>query len=146
MASIGIAGPGSKVKVEYTGKLTDGNVFDSSVGRQPLAFTVGAEQMIRGFDKAVKGMKVGECKTVTIPAEEAYGPRREDMVITAKRDQLPPSMDPKIGDRLGMGQPNGVTLPVTVTAVTATTFTVDANHFLAGKDLVFEIKLVEIGK
>jgi peptidylprolyl isomerase len=146
MSPIEVAKAGSKVKVEYTGKLTNGNIFDSSVGRQPLAFTVGAGQMICGFDKAVNGMKVGETKTVTIRAEDAYGPRREDMVITAKKEQLPPGMDPKIGDRLGMGQPDGATMPVTVTAVTATTFTVDANHFLAGKDLVFEIKLVEIEK
>jgi peptidylprolyl isomerase len=144
MSLIEVAKQGSKVKVDYTGKLTDGKIFDSSAGRQPLVFTVGAGQMICGFDKAVNGMKVGESKIVTIPADEAYGPRRENMVITAKKDQLPPGMNPKVGDRLGMGQPDGAPIPVTVTAVTEATFTVDANHSLAGKDLIFEIKLLGI--
>jgi peptidylprolyl isomerase len=146
MTDNGVVKSGDKVKVDYTGKLTNGDVFDSSKGREPLAFTVGAGQMIQGFDKAVLGMKVSQTKTVTIPAAEAYGPRRDEMVIKVDKSQLPAGMNPKVGDQLGMRHSNGSKMPVTVTSVTDTTMTVDANHFLAGKDLIFEITLVEIEK
>lgn len=136
---------GDSVKVDYTGSLTDGSVFDSSIGRTPLGFTVGAGQMIAGFDKAVLGMKVGQTKKVTIPSAEAYGPKNEGMIAVFDKKELPAGMNPKVGDQLQMRSQSG-NLMVTVTAVTDTNFTVDANHELAGKDLVFEITLVELTK
>jgi len=140
----GRAEKGNIVQVEYTGKLTDGSVFDTSVGRQPLEFTIGAGQMIAGFDKAVLGMKTGESKTVTIPTAEAYGQHRDDLVIVIPRSQLPESLNPAVGQQLPMTRNDGMPVTVTVTAVTDTSITVDANHKLAGKDLIFEIKLISI--
>jgi peptidylprolyl isomerase len=137
---------GDTVKVEYTGKLTDGSVFDSSLGREPLGFTLGKGQMIQGFEKAVFGMKVGQSKTVTIPSAEAYGPYYDDRVLVVNKNQIPQGMSPRVDDKLLLSQPNGQEVQVTVTAVTESTITLDANHFLASKDLVFEIKLLEIVK
>jgi peptidylprolyl isomerase len=136
---------GDSVKVDYTGTLSDGTVFDSSIGKSPLGFTVGAGQMIAGFDKAVVGMKVGQTKKVTIPADEAYGQRNEAMTAVVPKTELPSGMNPKVGDKLQMQTSSG-TLVVTVTAVTDTTITIDGNHELAGKDLTFEITLVELTK
>jgi len=135
---------GDTVKVDYTGTLSDGTVFDSSADREPLEFTVGAGTMIEGFDRAVLGMKPGDSKTVDIPADEAYGQYRDDLVFEVDRGELPPDMDPQVGDRLVMTQSNGQQIPVTVTAVDESTVTMDANHQLAGEDLTFEIELVEI--
>jgi len=135
---------GDVVQVDYTGKLADGTVFDSSIGREPLEFTLGAGQMIPGFEKAVFGMKVGEKKTVTIPAGEAYGPYRDDLVAEISREKLPSDVTPQIGQQLVMRQPDGREITVTITKVSDETITVDANHFLAGKDLTFEIELVKI--
>ena len=135
---------GSVVQVEYTGKLTDGTVFDSSVGKQPLEFTAGAGQMIPGFDNAVLGMKVGESKTVTIPAADAYGPSRADLITVIPRTQLPPDLTPEVGQQLQAIRQDGSTATYPITAVTNTTVTLDTNHPLAGKDLVFEIKLISI--
>ena len=133
-----------KVKVHYTGKLTTGEVFDSSEGRDPLEFTVGGGQMIKGFDEAVNGMVLNEKKTVTIPSDEAYGARREDLIQEVPRDQLPAEMNPEVGQQLMATNDLGHQTPVSVTAVNEASITVDANHMLAGKDLVFEIELVEI--
>jgi peptidylprolyl isomerase len=135
---------GDRVKVHYKGTLKDGSVFDSSEGREPLAFTMGEGSMIRGFENAVYDMELGQTKTVTIPADEAYGPRREDMMLEVKKEQLPPGMDPKIGDQLQMQSRDGGTTIVTIVKVSPGTVTLDANHPMAGKDLTFEIKLVEI--
>ncbi|MFC2010036.1 peptidylprolyl isomerase [Chloroflexota bacterium] len=135
---------GDTVKVHYTGTLDDGTQFDSSVGGDPLEFTLGGQQMILGFEQAVLGMKVGESKTVTIPAADAYGAYRDDLLIEVSREQLPEGMNPAVGDQLQMTQSNGVKMIVPVTGVTETTVTVDANHSLAGKDLTFEVELVEI--
>ena len=132
------------VKVHYTGKLTTGEVFDSSAGRDPLAFTVGAGQMIAGFDAAVDGMEVNEKKTVTIPADEAYGQRNEAMIQKIGRDQLPPDLKPEVGQKLMASGGNGQQMPVTVVESTEESITIDANHELAGKDLVFEIELVSV--
>jgi FKBP-type peptidyl-prolyl cis-trans isomerase 2 len=132
------------VKVHYTGKLTDGEIFDSSAGRDPLQFTVGAGQMIKGFDAAVNGMELNEKKTVTIPAAEAYGDRREEMIQQVPRTQLPEGMDPQIGQSLMAQGQGGQPMELVVVETDAETITVDANHRLAGKDLVFEIELVEI--
>ena len=139
-----MASDGNTVKVHYTGTLEDGTTFDTSVGREPLEFTLGAGKMIPGFEKAVYGLAIGESKTVTILAEEAYGPYRTDLVTVVEREQLPTSLEPEVGQQLQAQQTDGSTAMVIVTDVSETTITIDANHFLAGKDLTFEIKLVEI--
>ena len=133
-----------KVKVHYTGKLTSGEVFDSSEGRAPLEFTVGGGQMIKGFDEAVNGMEIKEQKTVTIPADQAYGAHRDELIQEIPRDQLPADMQPEIGQKLVATNDLGHQTQVSVTGVTDSAITIDANHELAGKDLVFEIELVEI--
>lgn len=136
---------GDEVQVHYTGKLEDGSVFDSSAKREPLGFTVGAGQMIQGFDAAVDGMAVGDKKTVTIPAAEAYGEKREDMLIDVPIDQVPADIKPEIGMQLTLQGGNGQPMPVIVTNVDEQKITLDANHQLAGKDLIFDIELVKIG-
>ena len=135
---------GDTVRVHYTGTLQDGTVFDSSVGSEPLGFTIGQGQLIPGFEQAVLGMQVGESRTVTIPVDQAYGPRRDDMVLVVERNQLPEDMEPQVGMELQMNRGDGGVVAVTVTEVSETTITVDANHPLAGQDLIFEIELVEI--
>ena len=139
-----MAKDGDTVQVHYKGTLGDGTVFDTSRGRQPLEFTLGAGNVIVGFDKAVNGMRVGEIKTVTIPAEEAYGPRRDEMVMTVARDELPENMDPIVGQQLQVTQPGGGTAIVVVTGVSEDSITVDGNPPMAGKDLTFEIELMGI--
>jgi peptidylprolyl isomerase len=141
---MGQAEKGNTVRVHYTGKLDDGMVFDSSVGGYPLEFTVGSGHVIKGFDEAVTGMPIGESKTVKIPSAEAYGPYREDMVIIVKRNQLPSNIELKEGLHLQMTQPNGMILNAMVTELSEDSVTLDANHPLSGKDLNFEIELVEI--
>jgi len=135
---------GDIVEVDYTGTLENGTVFDTSEGREPLEFTLGQGQMIPGFEQAVLGMKVGESKTVTIPADEAYGPYREDMVQVINREELTNIPNPEVGQQLQGVQPGGGISVCTVINVTDTTITVDFNHFLAGKDLTFEIELMSI--
>jgi peptidylprolyl isomerase len=130
------------VKVHYTGRFDDGTVFDSSEGGDPLEFKVADGQMIPGFDAAVEGMNTGETKSVTIPAADAYGERSEDMVIEVERTQLPPDMNPEVGEQLMMQQPGGSPFQVLVVGTTDTTITFDANHPLAGQDLTFDITLV----
>ena len=132
------------VKVHYTGKLEDGTVFDSSVDREPIQFTIGAGQVIAGFEKAVSGMAPGESKTTTLAPEEAYGPRREEMVSTVDRSQLPDDIELRQGQQLAVKQQDGRQFTVTVTELTDATVTVDANHALAGKRLTFDLELVEI--
>lgn len=134
-----------KVKVHYTGKLEDGAVFDSSKGREPLEFTLGENQVIPGFDQGVIGMAIGDSKTLTIPPEDAYGPIREDMIVEVKKDQIPKDVDASVGQKLQAQQPNGQPIPVTIIGVSDDTVTIDANHPLAGKTLVFDVELVEIG-
>lgn len=135
---------GDKVKVHYTGKLDDGTVFDSSAGRDPLEFTLGAGQVIHGFDKGVTGMDVGESKSVNIPSDEAYGPRHEGMMIDVPRSEFPPEINPAVGDHLQMRQQSGQLVNVVVSNVSDETVTLDANHPLAGKDLTFDIELVDV--
>lgn len=135
---------GDTVKVHYTGKLEDGTVFDTSRTRHPLQFKLGNGQVIEGFEQAVTGMNVGEFKTTTIPVERAYGPRKDDMVVTVKRDQLPSDVKPNVGQRLEITQENNQNMLVTVTDITDSTITLDANHPLAGKSLIFELELVGI--
>lgn len=139
-----VAKKGNRVKVHYTGKLHDGTIFDSSIEREPLEFVVGDGNMIKGFDKAVEGMQKGETVTANIPSSEAYGERRADMMVDVPIDQVPENINPTVGQQLSIQQANGQAMPVVVTAVSDDKITLDANHPLAGKDLTFEINLVEI--
>ena len=136
---------GDTVKVHYTGKFDDGTVFDSSTGRDPLEFTIDQGQVIPGFEEAVVGMNLGESKIVTIPSDQAYGPRREEMVVQVEKNQLPEDVKPEVGDRLQLVQADGQAFIVEVTDIDDSNVTLDANHPLAGKDLVFEVELVEVG-
>lgn len=136
---------GDTVKIHYTGKLQDGTVFDSSEGKEPLEFTLGSGQVIPGFDEAVNKMSKGESKTVTIPSAKAYGSRNEELVITAPLDQVPPDLNPEVGQNLQLGGPNGELVLVKVVEINDKHITLDANPPLAGKDLIFDIELVEIG-
>ena len=134
---------GDTVRIHYTGTLSDGTVFDSSSGRDPLEFTLGAGQVIPGVDTAVSGMEVGASRKVTIPADEAYGPRRDDMILAIPRDQVPPHINPEVGEQLQVGQGQEQFL-VTVARVDEREVVLDGNHPLAGEDLTFELELVEI--
>jgi peptidylprolyl isomerase len=135
---------GDMVKVHYTGKLTDGTTFDTSLERDPLEFTLGEGELIAGFEQAVLGMAAGESKTTTIPAAQAYGPHHAERVIDVERHHLPSDLQPVIGQQLEMTRPDGTTLTVMITTVTETQVTLDANHPLAGQDLIFDIILLEI--
>ncbi len=135
---------GDKVKVNYTGKFDDGAVFDSSVGRDPLEFTVGEGQVIPGFEGAVIGMNIADSKTVRIPAAEAYGLPHEELVMVVSRTEFPEDLNPSVGDQLQLSDPTGQVMIVTVTETSDESVTMDANHPLAGKDLTFDIELVEI--
>lgn len=135
---------GDTVKIHYTGTLEDGTQFDSSKDRDPLEFELGSGQVIPGFEKAVDGMSVGEEKSVTITSDEAYGPRREQMVQELPKTALPPDLEPETGMELQAQGQDGQPIHLTVTEVGDETITVDANHPLAGKDLQFDIELVAI--
>ncbi|WP_243372037.1 peptidylprolyl isomerase [Geotalea sp. SG265] len=143
---------GDRVKVHYTGKLDDGSVFDSSECGDsdcdcsaPLQFTVGAGEVIPGFDQAVEGMAINETRSVHIPVAEAYGERIEEMVAQVPRSELPADMVPEVGQQLEVTQEDGNAFQVVITEVTDNQVTIDANHPLAGRDLNFDIRLVEIG-
>lgn len=135
---------GDTVKVHYTGKLDNGTVFDSSAEREPLQFTMGKGQLIAGFEGGVMGMTVGEAKTITIPADEAYGPKKEELVINMGKDKMPDHISPEVGLQLQFKQPNGMTIDMVITEVNDDDIILDANHPLAGQDLTFEIEVVEI--
>ena len=140
------AQPGDTVRLHYTGRLRDGSVFDSSAGGEPLSFTLGAGDVIPGFDRGVTGMAEGDERTIEIPAEEAYGEYRDDLAVQVDRRQLPPGLEPEVGQRLQVGMEDGGVLEVVVTEVGDEAVTLDANHPLAGEDLVFDIALVEVQK
>jgi peptidylprolyl isomerase len=135
---------GNKVKVHYKGSFDDGTVFDSSEGREPLEFELGSGQVIPGFDKNVEGMELKEKKTIQIPTQEAYGDRRDELVMDLPKSEFPDDIDPAVGQQLQMQNQEGQVFNVLVTGVSGETVTLDANHPLAGKDLNFEIELVEI--
>ena len=136
---------GDIVRVHYTGRFEDGEVFDSSHDRgQPLEFTVGRKQMIPGFEQGVTGMSLNEIKTVEIPADEAYGSYQQEMVITIEREHIPQGAPLEPGQRIMLERTDGRTAPATVVDVSESGVTVDCNHPMAGKDLTFEIELVEI--
>jgi len=135
---------GDSVKVHYTGRLADGTAFDSSADRDPLDFTIGEGGIIAGFEQAVIGMAVGESKTVTIPSDEAYGPRRDEMVQEIDRATIPKEIDLTPGVQLRASGAGDMDLTLTVLEVTDSTVTLDANHPLAGQDLTFDIELLAI--
>ena len=135
---------GDTVRIHYTGTLTDGSEFDSSAGSDPLEFTIGAGQVIPGLDREIAGMVVGDTKTVTVAADEAYGPRQPEAVQEVPRDAVPAGINLVVGNRLQATTADGGQMVVTIAAVSDETVTMDANHPLAGEDLVFEVELVEI--
>jgi peptidylprolyl isomerase len=135
---------GDKVKVHYHGRLTNGETFDTSAGREPLEFEVGGGMVIKGFDDGVSGMTVGEKKTINIPVDEAYGERSEDMIIEFPKDRFPADMKIDPGMQLMMSNGSGQNIPVIVTEVKPDSVMLDANHPLAGEELIFDIELVEI--
>jgi peptidylprolyl isomerase len=139
-----VATKGNTVKVHYTGKLKDGTIFDSSKDKEPLEFILGDGKMIKGFDVAVEGMKVGDDKSITIPSDEAYGEKREDMMLDVPLDQVPAEIKPEVGMDLSIQNQQGQPTPVKVVHVDESKITLDANHPLAGQDLVFDINLVEV--
>lgn len=135
---------GDTVKVHYTGKLADGTVFDSSANEEPLEFTIGQGQVIPGFEEAVVGMDPGQKRITKLPPDKAYGPFREDMVLVMDRRQVSEQVTPEVGMQLEMRDKDGTSFVVTVKEVTESSVTLDANHPLAGKDLRFDIQLLEI--
>ena len=135
---------GDKVKVHYHGKLTSGETFDSSEGRAPLEFEVGSGMVIKGFDDGVAGMNVGDKKTLNIPFDEAYGPRNPEMVVEFPKERFPQEMQLELGMQLMMNNGAGQQFPVVVSQIKEEVVVLDANHPLAGQDLVFDIELVEI--
>lgn len=132
------------VRIHYTGSLDDGTTFDSSKGNDPLEFTLGAGQVIPGFENAVEGMSVGETKSVHIPKEQAYGERREDLILNVDHNQFPEGVTPQVGQQFELRTQSGKAIPAMVARVSDDSITLDANHPLAGQDLNFELELVEI--
>jgi peptidylprolyl isomerase len=137
---------GDTIKVHYSGKLKDGTTFDSSEGREPFEFEVGAGHVIRGFDNGVLGMEVGQKKTVDIPVEQAYGPEDPQMLMEFPLDRLPKELNPEAGMELMMRDQEGNSIPAIVAEVKENSILLDANHPLAGEDLIFELELLEIVK
>ena len=136
---------GDNVSVHYVGKLKDGKVFDSSENHGPLDFEIGAQTVIEGFETGVIGMEIGEKKRIEIESDKAYGPWRDEMTIRVEKDKLPPELNPEIGQTLQVPQQNNPQpLLVTVTKIDEDSITLDANHPLAGEDLIFEVELVGI--
>lgn len=135
---------GQIVAVMYTGRLEDGTVFDSNEEREPLQFELGQGMVIAGFDAGVRDMEMGQTKTITIPPEEGYGERSDEAIVPISPDQLPPDMQVEVGMQLEMRTQDGRALPVTVAEVTPERILLDANHRLAGKTLIFDIKLVNV--
>ena len=136
---------GQAVKIHYTGRLVDGTVFDSSDGREPLEFTLGSGMVIPGFDTGVTNMAIGEKKTINIPMEEAYGPANPEMLLEFPKEQLPADMPHEVGTMLQMSDDQGHVHQVLLVEIKDTTVIIDANHALAGKDLIFDLELVSIG-
>ena len=135
---------GNSVKVHYTGKLKTGEVFDSSEDRDPIEFEIGKQQMIPGFENAVVGMEEGGTKTVEIDSGDAYGDINDELFIEVPKSELPDDITPEVGMQLQVQQQSGKQVPVQINEVNESSITLDANHPLAGKDLVFDIEVVEI--
>ncbi len=136
---------GDKVTVHYTGKFEDGKLFDTSKDGEPMTFELGSGHVIAGFDEAVTGMKKGDIKTVNIPPDKAYGDYKQDLVIKVEKDKLPPGSDPQIGQKLTANHSgNNTKITFTIVEIDEGILTLDANHVLAGRNLVFDVELVEI--
>ena len=135
---------GDTVKIHYTGKLTNGEVFDSSKERAPFEFTIGSGQVIVGFEQGTIGMEVGQTKTLNIPCDQAYGQKNPDLIAIVARGHLPKDYTPQVGERLGIEHESGQKIPVVITEVKEKEITVDGNHPIAGEDLIFELELIEI--
>ncbi len=135
---------GDTVHIHYTGRLDDGTVFDTSENRDPLGFVLGEGKVIPGFEAAVQGMAEGEQKTATIESEQAYGPRRDELLLEVERERMPDDLEPEVGQPLQMQTADGQTVQVTIVKVEEEQVVLDANHPLAGKDLTFDIELVKI--
>lgn len=132
------------IKVHYTGKLADGQVFDSSEGKEPLEFTLGQGRLIPGFEKGLIDMKLNEKKTINIAVEDAYGEPREDLIIEVSKTELPQEMAPEVGMGLVSRTPEGQEMNLLVVEVKDETVILDGNHPLAGRDLIFDLEVVEI--
>ncbi len=135
---------GNHVKVNFTGRLDDGTIFASSLNSDPLEFTLGDSEVLPAIEDAVAGMEPGESKTVYVPAEDAFGPRREDLVQEVPRDSLPEDLDVEIGEQLVVEQPGGEPVLLSVADISEFSVTLDANHPLAGQDLTFDLELVDV--
>jgi peptidylprolyl isomerase len=135
---------GDKVKVHYHGRLTNGETFDSSEGRQPLEFEVGSGSVIKGFDDGVTGMEVGDKKTINIPVDEAYGQKNPEMLIEMPKDRFPAELELEVGLPLMMSNGEGQNFQVIIHEIQDESVVLDANHPLAGQDLIFDLELVDI--
>jgi len=135
---------GNRVKVRYTGRFSDGTSFASTPEDRPLEVSLGNHDIIPGLEDALVGMSEGEAKTVVVQADDAFGPRREDLVISLERNKLPQNIDPRVGQRLRVRAEKGQTLEVTIAGVDEDTVTLDANHPLSGKELTFDVELLEV--
>jgi peptidylprolyl isomerase len=135
---------GSKVRLHFTGKLDDGTVFATSTNSEPIEFTLGQNQILPGIEEAVEGMAGGESKTVKILSDQAYGPRREDLTQEIAKEHLPADLKPQVGQRLRIDRKDGDPIIVSITGVSDPAITVDANHPLAGKDLTFDLEVLEV--
>jgi FKBP-type peptidyl-prolyl cis-trans isomerase 2 len=142
--SMSQAKQGDRIKLHYTGRLANGTVFDSSENRQPLELQLGEQKLLPGFEQALLGMSVGEKKTIELQPDEAYGPRREELVATVERTQLPPHSDPQPGQMVKLQQQDGQEISANITKVTDSSVTFDANHPLAGHALTFDIHMLEV--
>ncbi|MEJ2200170.1 MAG: peptidylprolyl isomerase [Desulfuromonadaceae bacterium] len=140
------AAMGDTVTVHYTGKLENGEIFDASPEDRPLQFIIGENEVIPGFEQGVVGMVTGEKRTLTVSADQAYGPKIKEQIEEIEKSQLPEEVDLKVGGRLEITGQDGHPLYVQVTALTETTVTLDANHPLAGKDLIFDVHLLQVKK
>ena len=137
---------GDTVKVHYHVRFEDGTTFDSSEGRSPLEFEVGSGNVIKGFDEGVVGMERGEKKTIHIPAEDAYGPSVPENVIEFPKSQFPEDMNPEVGMQLNLRSQDGQNIPVVIAEVKEEVVVLDANHPLAGRDLIFDVEVVDISE
>ncbi|MDP2497602.1 MAG: peptidylprolyl isomerase [Candidatus Palauibacterales bacterium] len=135
---------GDTVTVHYTGTLEDGTVFDTSEERDPISFEIGADEVIPGFEDAVLGLEPGDTASTTLPPEEAYGPRSDERILPVPRSELPEDMDPDVGDELEVQLENGQRAPARVAETDESTVTLDLNHPLAGRELTFEVELVDV--
>jgi peptidylprolyl isomerase len=136
---------GDTISVNYTGRFEDGQVFDSSEGREPLKFTVGAGQLIRGFDDAVVGLNTGDKTTVTIEPKDGYGEHREDLIVEIPKANVPENFEVEVGKRVHLRDQSGRPVPAVVIELTDEVVRLDANHAMAGKTLIFDIEVVETG-